>query len=474
MQNEMKNHTYAWRNLWRNRRRTFITVASIFFAVFFALIMRSLQLGTYDYMFKNIIESYSGYIQVQNPEFWEDKVVDNTLHPDEDLISTLNADRNVQELIPRFESFALASSGSRTKVVMIMGVDPEKENLLSDVKNKLVKYRLTEAAIDSMALENIPRNIMRNLKLFSGSSYSSEGKLQTELDIKDQDTSDIMPLIRKHAGIRNGYFSEDNPGALVGNRLAQYLGLSRGDTIVLLGQGYHGTTAAGKFAIDGIIRVPAPDLDNKIVYLPVTRCQELYNAPGRLTALVLHIKDNSDRAIEQTIKRLSSRIDSTYRLMGWKEMNETIVNQMDADNKGGMIMIGILYLVIAFGVFGTVLMMTAERKREMGVLISIGMQKSKMAIIMLYEMLFIGIMGISAGVAVAIPIIIYGHHHPIVFSSKLAKMWEDYGFEPVMVFQWIDKYFIWQSVVVAIIVLIAAMYPVFKIFRLKEVEALKA
>ncbi|MGC9470392.1 MAG: ABC transporter permease [Bacteroidales bacterium] len=470
----MKNYTYAWRNLWRNRRRTFITTASIFFAVFFALIMRSLQLGTYDYMFKNIIESYSGYIQVQNPEFWEDKVVDNTMLPDEDLISTLNADRNVLDLIPRFESFALASSGSRTKGVLIMGIDPEKENLLSDVKNKLVKYRLTETAIDSLTREDIPRNTLRNLMLFSGSSYSGDGKLQTELGIKDKDTSHIMPLIRKHAGVRNGYFSQDSPGALVGNRLAQYLGLSRGDTIVLLGQGYHGTTAAGKYAIDGIVRLPAPDLDNKIVYLPVTRCQELYNAPGRLTALVLHIKDNSDRAIEQTVERLMNRIDSTYRLMGWKEMNDTIVNQMDADNKSGMIMIGILYLVIAFGVFGTVLMMTAERRREMGVLISIGMRRSKMAIIMLYEMLLIGIMGIISGVAVSLPVIIYGYHHPIIFSSKMAKMWEDYGFEPVMAFQWIDTYFIWQSAVVAIIVLIAAMYPVFKIYRLKEVQALKA
>ena len=73
----MKNYKMAWRNLWRNKRRTIITASSVLFAVFFALVMRSLQLGTYDSMYKNIIESYSGYIQVQDEEFWENKIVDN-------------------------------------------------------------------------------------------------------------------------------------------------------------------------------------------------------------------------------------------------------------------------------------------------------------------------------------------------------------------------------------------------------------
>ncbi len=470
----MKNYTYAWRNLWRNRRRSVITAASIFFAVLFALVMRSLQLGTYDYMFKNMIESYTGYIQVQQPDFWEDKVVDNALALGPALDSTLRADPNVEEIIPRFESFALASSGSKTKGVMVMGIDPEKESLLSDVRSKLVRYRLTETAISQLKKEDLPPSVAKNMELFSGSSYSSDGRLQVELGIDDRDSSRIMPMFRKFAGVQNGYIEPGGQGVLVGDRLSQYLGLGRGDTLVLLGQGYHGTTAAGEYRVEGIVHLPAPEIDSRIIYLPVSVCQELFHAPGLLTSAVLHIKDNDDKSIRETMGRLEKKLGSDVRVLGWREMNETIVNQMDADNKSGMIMIGILYLVIAFGVFGTVLMMTAERKREFGVVISIGMQKIRMSMVMVYEMLFIGLIGILSGVAVATPIIIYGYYHPIHFSAKMAKMWEDYGFEPVMAFKWIDNYFIWQSLVVAIIVLVAIIYPVRKIMKLQEVNALRA
>jgi ABC-type antimicrobial peptide transport system permease subunit len=155
-------------------------------------------------------------------------------------------------------------------------------------------------------------------------------------------------------------------------------------------------------------------------------------------------------------------------------MNEVMVSQMDADNKSGMIMIGILYLVIAFGVFGTVLMLTAERRREFGVLVAIGMQKKKLASIMSLEMLLIGLLGILGGAVVATVVILYGVDHPIVFRGEIAKMFEDFGFEPKMAFWGIDTYYIWQMFIVAMMVLVALLYPLRKIFGLNVVNALRA
>jgi ABC-type lipoprotein release transport system permease subunit len=470
----MDNYKIAWRNLWRNKRRTLITVASVFFAVLFALLMRSLQLGSYDHMFRNVIESYTGYIQVQHEDFKDNPTIDNVFAYSHDIRQNILKDKNVTDVVPRLESFALASSGSLTKGVLVMGIDPEKETLLSNVRGRLVKYKLSEQAIDKLKKSDLPETVKFKLDLFKEESYSSGGILQLDLGIRNADSASLMPLIRKETAFNNGYFFSGKNEALIGYRLAKFLNLNIGDTLVLIGQGYQGTTAAGKFRISGIVRMPTSDIDNKIVYLPVDVCQDLYSAPEMLTSLALCIRDNSDKMIGRMIQSLGKEIPSPLRLIEWKEMNALLINQMESDNMSGGIMVGILYLVIAFGIFGTVLMMTVERKREFGVLVAIGMQKSKLAAIVSFEMFYIGLLGILSGIAVALPVIIIGLYNPIRFTGEYAKVYESYGMEPVMPFMPVDFYFLWQAVVVSIIIGIAITYPLRKIYKMKVVNSLKA
>jgi ABC-type lipoprotein release transport system permease subunit len=452
-----------------------ITSASVLFAVFFALLFRSLQLGSYDKMFRNAIESYTGYIQVQHRDFWDEKIVDNSFPYDAGIERQIISDANVITTVPRFESFALASSGPRTKGILVMGIDPQKEALLSGVPNRLVQYRITPEAIEQAKMDpRIPEKARELMGLHESSSYTSASRLQLDLGIEDKEADEVMPAIERLTRFNNGTIQMGEPGVWVGDRLSQYLELEIGDTLVLISQGYHASTAAGKYEIKGIVKLPLPDIDNKIVYLPLDICQQLFNAQGNLTSLTLHVDDNDDRAIAETVGRISQLIPDDERVLEWKEMNEVLVSQLEADNYSGMIMIGILYLVIAFGVFGTVLMLTAERKREFGVLVAIGMQKRKLASIMTLEMLLIGFLGILAGSFVGSLVIFYGVEHPIIFKGAWAKMFEDFGMEPVMAFEGINFYFLWQMVIVALMVLLSIGYPLRKIFGMKVVNALRA
>jgi putative ABC transport system permease protein len=470
----MENLKLAWRNLWRNKRRTLITVASVFFAVFFALSMRSLQLGSYDVMFKNIIESYTGYVQVQHNDFWDDKTIDNLIKFTPELEAAILEDKNVNETVMKIESFALASSGPQSKGVLVMGIDPLKEKYVSDIESKLIKYILSEEAIKGLKRENIPEELKEQLDIFNNSAYSTTARLQLDLGIDDEDFPELIPLFDKHASFESGYLESGKQQVVVGYKVAQYLHLELGDTLILIGQGYHGVSAAGKFEITGVVKMPSPDIDSRVVYIPVDIAQEFYDCPDMLTSLALQVNDNDDEAIYETVSRLTEKLGDDYAVLGWQKMNELMVQQMEADNQQGYIMIIILYMVIAFGIFGTVLMMTAERRREFGVLVSIGMQKTKLAIIVTYEMMMMGLLGILSGVAAGIPLIWWGLDHPIRFSGEMAKVYEDMGFEPIMAFQPFDTYFYNQAMIVFLIVLVAMSYPVRKISKLDVIEALRA
>jgi ABC-type lipoprotein release transport system permease subunit len=400
----------AWRNIWRNKRRTFITIASVLFALFFALIMRSMQLGTYARMTDNIVQSYTGYIQIHKNGYWNDKDINNTLLCNDDLLDTISKIENVSMVVPRLESFALASSGQQTKGVLLIGTDPEKENELTQLAKKVT----------------------------AGS-----------------------------------YIKKYDDGVMVAEKLADYLHIKVNDTLVLIGQGFHGVSAAGKYPVKCILHFSSPDLNSQMVYSGLQTCQEFYSAQNRVTSISLNIKDK-DRIDETygTIKKTLNK--SKYEVMKWDELLVELVQYIKLDNISGLIYLFILYMVIAFGVFGTVLMMTTERIKEFGVMTAIGMQKFKLSAIVILEMLLLGIIGIASGIIISLPIIIYYYNHPIWLGGKLEEVYAVYGFEPLLCFSIDYSYFINQSIVVMIIVLLAIIFPVVRIGKLNIINALRS
>ena len=135
----------AWRNIWRNKRRTIITLMSIAFAVFFASVMQSMQLGTYANMISNSVRFYTGYAQIHKTGYWEERSLDNSFSLPENVEKALMASESIVTIVPRIESFSLVSFGEKAKGAMLIGIDPFKENELTSLKEKLVQGQyLTE------------------------------------------------------------------------------------------------------------------------------------------------------------------------------------------------------------------------------------------------------------------------------------------------------------------------------------------
>ncbi|MBD1259756.1 ABC transporter permease [Maribacter polysiphoniae] len=401
----------AWLNIWRNKRRTIITTTSVFFAVLLAVTTRSMTDGVYENMIHNIVGYSSGYLQIHQYGYWDEQSIDNTFEENGELNQKLLKNPKVKNIMPRLNTFALASYSEKTKGVLVLGIDPIKEKEVNNLDQKISK---------------------------------------------------------------GTYLESENENAIVlGEGLAAQLKLSVNDSLVLLGQGYHASSAAAKFKVKGIIKLGSPDLNNNIVYIPLRQAQYMYGAENRLTAISILTDKNTN--LEKLKVSLQGLLDSDrYEVMTWKEMIPEMDQFIEADSTGQYIIIGVLYFLISFGLFGTLLMMIFERKHELGILIAIGMKKHLLALILMLESIMIALIGCLTGVLGGMLVVTWFNKNPIHFTGELKEIYENYGIESIMYFSNSANIFVVQTLIVLILAIVLAFYPGYTVMKLKPIDAINS
>lgn len=399
----------AWRNLWRNRQRTLITMSSIFFAVVLVLFIRSMQLGTYNHMVENTVKMSTGYIQIQANEFWEKRSLEQSFEHTDSFLNKLKSLEHVTIVTPRIESFALVSSGRNSIASSVIGIDPEKENIMNSLSDRIEK---------------------------------------------------------------GSYFSSSEPAVLIPEEMARNLGVKAGDTLILISQGFHGISAAGAYPVSGILNLPLPDMNTGVIYMPLKEAQWFYGLENRITSLAVMIERPQN--LGDVIQKINQDLPNNLTVMSWRQMMPELLQAIQVDNAGGIIMLGILYIVIAFGIFGTVMMMAVERKREFSILFAVGTKKSIISLTVLFETVAIAVLGTLTGLIISLPLLLYMRANPIRLGGSAAETMIEYGYQPLLPFIIEPSLFINQSLVVFLIALLASIYPVFWITRIKVSNALRA
>ncbi len=399
----------AWRNIWRNKRRSTITIVSIVIAVFLAIFMRSIQLGMYANMIRNVVGNYSGYVQVHAKGYWEEQSINNGFVVNQDLQDQIKSVNGVVDIVPRLSNFALASANNLTKGLSITGVETEKEKRMKPLEDRIVSGHI---------------------------------------------------------------FRKDNE-IIIGKKVAKFFNTKINDTLILIGQGYHGSNAAGKFVISGVIDMKNPLLDQTTVFMDLKAFQQYLDAPDVVTSLVILKKDRiNEKELAHQIAQAINTDD--YEVMDWHQMQPEIDQTIKVDSIGGIIMIAILYMIITFGIFGTVLMMVQERMYELGIMISIGMKKLKLALILFFETIFLSSIGVILGMIAVSPLVYYYHTHPIDFSGQANKAMESYGFEPLIPASTDPTIFTTHGLIILSISILISLYPIWIILHLNPIKAMRA
>jgi putative ABC transport system permease protein len=403
----------AWRNIWRNTRRTILTISAIAFASLLLVFMLSFQFGSYETMINTSVKIHTGHLQIQARDYQEKKNIRLVVAPPAKLAAILESIPKVESYTFRGQAFSLISSKERTYGVLVTGIDPAREATVSRLKS----------------------------------------------------------LIRKGDYLTG----DDSNQALVGSILARNLRADVGDELTVLGQGRDGSIAATVVKIKGIFSSGIDDFDRASLHIPLKTFQAVYSMQGAIhevVAIAASLSDVDDikAAIKSAIPAVRSRKPLT--VLDWNELMPGLRQSIEMDLISGLIFYLLLVLVVAFSILNTFLMAIFERTRELGVLMAIGTTPGRLTKVLLIESMTLTAIGIAAGIIVGSLITLYFQAHGIDFSGA-SELLSQFGITGRMYPKLSLLSATSGPLAVLVITFLAALYPALKVQRMHPVEAMR-
>jgi ABC-type lipoprotein release transport system permease subunit len=404
----------AWRNIWRNPRRTILTICAIAFASLLLVFMLSFQFGSYETMINTSVKIQTGHLQVQAQEYREKKSIHQVVPNPEKISKILVSVPSIEAYTSRGRAFSLISSNIRTYGAAVTGIDPEREAEVSRLK-----------------------------------SLTRRGEYLTD---------------------------DDTDQALVGELLAQNLRVQLGDELTVLGQGRDGSIAATVVKVKGIYSSGIDEFDRASIHIPLSTFQDVYTMQGAVHDVV--VIDHSLRNIDSIKNSISARLHSLglkkpLALLDWDELMPGLRQSIEMDLVSGLIFYLLLVLVVAFSILNTFLMAIFERTREFGVLMAIGTSPGRLTKVLLIESMTLTLVGIVAGILIGSLITLYFQIHGIDFSGA-SELLSQFGITGRMYPKLSLISAASGPLAVLIITFFAALYPAITVRRLRPVEAMRA
>lgn len=350
-----------------------------------------------------------GDLQIHDTGYWENQSLDRAFFSNKNIDETFKSIPGIRNILPGLQTFSLASYGKQTKGILVYGIDPVMQNQQTKLAGKI---------------------------------------------------------------IRGKYLTEPND-VIIGDQMAKFLKINVGDSLVLLGQGFRGLTAYGIYHVAGVFHLPSGEMNRQLLYMSITDAQAFVYPyqKGLLTDISVFLKNQSD--LGSVKKALEAKLGKKYEVIPWQTMLTDILQTIKVDNVGGQFMLLILYVIAAFGIFSTILMMTMEKRKQYAVMISVGMQRRKLIIVSVVETFIVAVIGILVGLIIASPILYYLHYNPIPMTGDMAKMYLEFNIDPILPFSIKAHIFLSQAAIVLGLSLLSALYPVIYLSRFNVLNAFR-
>jgi ABC-type lipoprotein release transport system permease subunit len=269
--------------------------------------------------------------------------------------------------------------------------------------------------------------------------------------------------------LHSGTWPGDVNGVLLGVGAAKYLNLKPGDTLVCLGQGFRGASAVGLFPITGLLDFRISEINDRIVYLPLPLADTFLQLENRVTHIIIEPENPSGyKKLKQKLE--ASISDSNVVVKDWQDLMPELLEARSIDDGGTRLIQFILYALVTFGMAGTMLMMLRERAFEHAILLSIGTKRSLLGAVLWIETVLLSFFGAIGGMMLAAGPILWFHLNPFQLTGEMAKAYETFGIEPVILASIEPGVFLWQALTIFGISLLLSAYPVRSVYKLSPVK----
>ncbi|MDT8442310.1 MAG: FtsX-like permease family protein [Desulfuromonadales bacterium] len=405
--------SYAWRNLWRNRRRTLITLSAIALSIMLVQAAHNLSFGVYNSMIDSGVRSGSGHIAIYRAGYLDSRD-ENLDFAVADLATEIAALPGVSRVMPRLYLPALAQSSRESRGVLLIGVDPQRELGINPFLAQLPDEEMVRAA--------------------------------------------------------------DSRDAVIGARLLDELRIAPGQKFVVTAQHRDGSLHSELLRVHGVIRTGMKDIDGSLIMIGRQRAGLLAGSPDRAHELAIVLESAADsQRLLPVIAGLIAPEDE-IEAVSWEQAMPNLANAIKLDYASQKLIFVLILLIVTIGVVNTLLMSVMERMREFGTILALGCPPARLRRLIFLEAFTLGLFAAVCGTILGSLLSWYLVEVGLDLKLFLDETIEFGGviFEPVLRAQWDPWWMLRIALYVVGLTVFAALYPAIKAGRVTPVEGMRA
>jgi putative ABC transport system permease protein len=406
----------AWRNIWRNWRRTILTSLAVALGMVSIIFSYSYLEGITESIYKSLIETELGHVKIASREFLRlERIMpkEHLIYNSKELEADISSLPGISAMTERIKFYLILSSEDENEPCLGIGINPEEEKNFFDLRQHL---------------------------------------------------------------IQGSYFQESAAEMVIGDGLAQKLGVGLGDELLAVTTDVNYSTYALTFTVAGIFKTGFTFMDKNFFYIPIEKAQELLDCKGAAHEILL-LLDDAEKAREISSEILAvleeKGLEDTLTAVPWQD-NFFMSYLPFAEIIFSGILI-IIMLIAALVILNTMLMAVLERTHEIGIIKSMGMRNGGVVTLILVESMFIGLLGVFIGGSVGSGLSLLAQNTGLDFTRMMEKMEFEFAFFSPIIYPRFTLGILLVAIGFGLVTtLAAAFYPARKASRLEPVEALRS